>query len=773
MTQRWALAALLACALTPTAAIAEWSMSEAGQLGVLPYFPAASNPHWEGFARIINDTPQAGSVRIEGIDDAGTSYGPFELEIEARAVRHFNSGALEERLGDGTGDWRLHIASNTLDIEVLAYVRTSDGFVTAMHQVAVTSDEGMRHDVPFFNPGSNHSQVSRLRIVNPGEKSVAVSVEGRDDAADAAENAVTFTIAPGAARTVTAQALESGEGLALALGDGQGKWRLTVTAESPVYVMSLLRSPTGHLSNLSAPGLLGGEPTVTLPYFPAASNPHWEGFVRIINDTPQAGSVRIEGIDDAGTSYGPFELEIEARAVRHFNSGALEERLGDGTGDWRLHIASNTLDIEVLAYVRTSDGFVTAMHQVAVTSDEGMRHDVPFFNPGSNHSQVSRLRIVNPGEDPVTALIVGLDDAGEATEGFSFLHLAPGAARTVTAQVLESGEGLALALGDGQGKWRLTVTAESPVYVMSLLRSPTGHLSNLSAPGLRVPALSRCDKAGDDIVDIPDTQLRTMVQRELGKEPGEPIRASELASLTGFYRTFRPHGIERLTGLECATSLLGLRLWDTQVTDLAPLSGLNWLLGLGLYGSKVSDLTPLSGLRRLTELTIRSSPVTDLIPLARLVELTRLDLSKTQVTDLTPLSGLSGLASGLEELDVSGTPVSDLAPLFVLRWLTKLNLKSTRVTDLTSRYFSGGLPSGLTDLNLSATAVRDLTPLFGLTELTRLNLENTQVTDISPLVSNLGLGAGDTINLSGAPLSDESRNVYVPALRARGVLVLL
>ena len=69
------------------------------------------------------------------------------------------------------------------------------------------------------------------------------------------------------ARTVTARELESDEGrgealrdlvVVGALGDGTGKWRLVVTSDRPIQVMSLLANPTGHLTNLStAPGSMG------------------------------------------------------------------------------------------------------------------------------------------------------------------------------------------------------------------------------------------------------------------------------------------------------------------------------------------------------------------------------------------------------------------------------------------------------------------------------------------------------------------------------------
>ena len=59
---------------------------------------------------------------------------------------------------------------------------------------------------------------------------------------------------PGASRTLTAEELESGEGdraERCARRTGGGKWRLGVTSDRPVQVMSLLSSPTGHLTNLS------------------------------------------------------------------------------------------------------------------------------------------------------------------------------------------------------------------------------------------------------------------------------------------------------------------------------------------------------------------------------------------------------------------------------------------------------------------------------------------------------------------------------------------
>ena len=40
---------------------------------------------------------------------------------------------------------------------------------------------------------------------------------------------------------------------------------------------------------------------------------------------------------------------------------------------------------------------------------EGDRHIVAIFNPGSNADQVSRLRLVNAGNDPAEVTVAGID----------------------------------------------------------------------------------------------------------------------------------------------------------------------------------------------------------------------------------------------------------------------------------------------------------------------------------------------------------------------------
>lgn len=461
----------------------------------VPYFPAASDAFRKGFVRVINHSARAGEIRLDAVDDSGATHGPVALDIGARETVHFNSDDLErgnaaKRLSGGTGagigDWRLSLASD-LDIEVLAYVRTADGFLTAMHDV-VASEDGV-HRVPIFNPASNHDQVSKLRIVNPGTSETQVAIHGVDDRGAAAD-AIRLTIPPGAARTLDAAQLESATEEWDGLGDGDGRWRLRVESEQPVEVMSLVENPTGHLSNLSTAPSRRYDDVHTVPLFPAAGGDR-HGFVRVANNSAEPGEIRIRAFDDSDWDYGAITLHVDANAVAHFNSADLEigspekglpRGVGRGTGDWRLELESD-LDIEVLAYLRTAGGFLTAMHDVAPRF--GARHRVAVFNPASNSRQVSQLRLINVGQQATEVVVTGIDGSGVVPANAVRLTVPGGQSRTVTARQLELGDaGMEGALGDGRGKWQLNVRSEQPLLVMSLLASPTGHLTNLStAPG--------------------------------------------------------------------------------------------------------------------------------------------------------------------------------------------------------------------------------------------------------------------------------------------------
>ena len=432
-------------------------------------------------------------MRVIGIDDDGNRHRGGTLQLQAGEAAHFNSDDLEDGndrkalsggTGSGHGDWHLELLTD-LDIEVLSYVRGEDGFLTSMHDVAPGT--GTRHWVAVFNPASNLDQQSQLRLINPGEREATVTITGIDDAGESPGSPVQASIAGGAALLLTASELETGAGLEGALGDGKGKWRLIVESSRPTGVMNLLRSASGHLANLSTVPVNGKDGVHRVPLFPAASDEYGrQGFVRVINRSGVAGEFRITAFDDTDRAYEPLTMALGANEAVHFNSDDLElgneaKRLtgstGPGTGDWYLEITGG-LDMEVLSFVRHPDRFLTAMHDLAPTKGAG--HFVAIFNPASNENQLSKLRLVNPGAADAAITITGTDDRGEPSEGRVEVSVPGHGSRTLTARQLESGTGVLGALGDRSGKWRLSVESDRPIQVMSLLESPTRHLTNLS-----------------------------------------------------------------------------------------------------------------------------------------------------------------------------------------------------------------------------------------------------------------------------------------------------
>ena len=465
-------------------------------------FPSAATGSVTGFVRVINHSAEAGAVSIEAIDETGERRGPASLAIGAREALHFNAGDLEQGdsarglrgIGEGAGGWRLVLRS-ALDIEALGYARTPDGFVTSLHDLAPESRGTSA--VATFNPGGNRRQVSRLRLINPTAYARWVPVSAWDDAGSVRGD---WLLVP-ANRTLelSAAQLEAGreEAEFAGLGDGAGKWRLEVHAPGQ-RIMSLLQSPTGHLANISTRTAVspwrvrdhlawerGGRYRVPL-FLAAASD--IQGFLRLVNLHGESAAITLRVLDGAGVAREPVALTLGGGEVLHFTSGDMENGnadkglpgIGAGDGDWHLEASANRR-FEALAYARTADGFVTSLHDVAPRAEDGSLW-IPFFNPGSNRAQASRLRLVNWGETAAEATITGIDDTGDSPGSAVRVRVPGRSARDYMAWELESGDGTGLsgALGDGRGKWRLRVSSPGEISAMSLLGLPTGHVTNLS-----------------------------------------------------------------------------------------------------------------------------------------------------------------------------------------------------------------------------------------------------------------------------------------------------
>ena len=269
------------------------------------------------------------------------------------------------------------------------------------------------------------------------------------------------------------------------------------------------------------------------------------------------------------------------------------------------------------------------------------------------------------------------------------------------------------------------------------------------------------DLVSAQIVDIPDPNLRAVVEEELGKAAGATITVAEMASLTyifGFNSQIR-----NLTGLESATNLDTLFLSDNAISDIAPLATLTNLRDLHLGSNTITDISPLAGLINLTDLWLGSNPIADISALMGLTNLTYLYLSDNALTDILVLAGLTNLTN----LSLGFNAITDISPLADLTNLKDLYLGYNAITDISPL----AALTNLTDLNLNHNGLADISPLVGLTNLKELWLENNGISDLSPLVANMGLDRGDKVVVDDNPLSDISINTHIPALSDRGVRV--
>jgi len=252
------------------------------------------------------------------------------------------------------------------------------------------------------------------------------------------------------------------------------------------------------------------------------------------------------------------------------------------------------------------------------------------------------------------------------------------------------------------------------------------------AASLLAALLVACTAWCGDPVHFDDPVLKGLVEDRLGVFDPTPEDMRELRTVLDYWEQA---GITDLTGLEYASNLEYLDVYENAISDLSPLAGLTQLQYLDVAQNQVTDLAPLAGLTRLEFLNIHGNPTGDLTALAGLLNLKTLYARQMQISDLSPLSGLCSL----EYLELFKNRITSLSPLANLGHLS---------------FLSFGL-----------NQVSDLEPLRGLTNLTELRAPQNRITDLGALCSP-DMGHLTYLNLLGNYLSDEACQGQIPVILA-------
>ena len=232
--------------------------------------------------------------------------------------------------------------------------------------------------------------------------------------------------------------------------------------------------------------------------------------------------------------------------------------------------------------------------------------------------------------------------------------------------------------------------------------------------------------------------------------------------------------------------------WDFSYKFILDLSGLQHFTNttwLDLtYNPSIDDLWPLEWLTGLSTFKLDSSDVSDLSVFATFEEygpyLDTLVLSRSQITDVSILRS----QIGLEYLDIHGNQVQDISALD--NPYEVLNVADNPINDLS---VIGGDPY-LREVDVSDVFTGNLSPLanntllekvrannIGLADLSmfsahqvlkHLELRGNAIADLTPLVNNPYFGSGAYLDLTGNPLSADAISIQIPALEAKGVVVV-
>jgi hypothetical protein len=362
------------------------------------------------------------------------------------------------------------------------------------------SDLPFQQRVFFLNPASNTIQVGSLRVINPNDAAATVELRGFDDSgAEAPEGRVRFELPAQSAVHLSAQDIEQGNpglGLSGRLGDGQGKWQLRVGSSLPVEAMSLIETPDGFLTNVSATTTKRGPGQFEALFANPATNPIQQSFIRVVNRSNAAGPVTVRALDDAGQPApgGELSFDLDANESLQFNSSdyefgnpdkGLQGALGAGQGKWRL-LFESPLSLEVMSLIRAPDGFLTNLSETVPrgSGDPDSDSHVLTISPLGDAYGESFVRVVNRSNASSRVIVTGIDDIGTpAPRPTIRFDLGPQEAKQFNAFDIENGnaeKGLTGALGPAEGRWRLVINSGGPLEVMNLLRTQGGFLTNLS-----------------------------------------------------------------------------------------------------------------------------------------------------------------------------------------------------------------------------------------------------------------------------------------------------
>lgn len=244
---------------------------------------------------------------------------------------------------------------------------------------------------------------------------------------------------------------------------------------------------------------------------------------------------------------------------------------------------------------------------------------------------------------------------------------------------------------DGQKQKRLAHFFKAATLVLLALSVgfTIGRYTSLLAPAAIVEG-----------VQFAEPLIEQAVRVQLGKNEAETITSKNLLAVREIYifgnevakaeevfsdglsgqRRDTPRGeLTTLADVKLLPNLEVLYVNYQTLTDISPVSELEYLTTISLRSTFVEDISALSGMKQLNSVGLFDTHVYDLSPLVSCPALCLLDIGKTPITSLTLLPDIAGL----RVLSLRRTQLPSLEGIDRFRFLEKLDLSQSSLSDLT------------------------------------------------------------------------------------------
>lgn len=459
----------------------------------VPLVLSGADQEFVSQVRLSNHSAFGGNVHIIAIDDIGQRRDPIRVAIDANdsvllSISDLELGnpdlGISNGIGVGVGNWRLEVTTN-LALKVSTFVQSSDGLVVSMHDTVKREDSG--HHVSTFFSSTDSNRLSQLRLINPGKTLAHITIRSKTENG-LPNGTVSLQLLPGVSTLLGADEMELGSiAVQGTLDTYTGVRQLHIASDVPIHVMNLVKSSSGHLTNVSTELDIGKEFDGVISMLTSLSESNYrKSLIRFINRSRESGVVQLDVSDEGTYSYPTLEFEIGSSAIVQLSASDIESGntslgihsgFGYGVGDWRLKIESE-LDLGIAAFTYSEDGFVSSVHDFESTGS--FFQSVELLD-GTSSPWDNRLVLTNASDQVASVEVVGFSKAGEIVSSVLRFQIEPREVRQLTRfDLVAENSGSPNAIDYEIVDWRLQISSDQPLMVHDIVEGLDGRISTLS-----------------------------------------------------------------------------------------------------------------------------------------------------------------------------------------------------------------------------------------------------------------------------------------------------